>query len=266
MAVEPGVATNPSTGPPARPRVGWSAVARSLARPYRVTVPMAVLVSLVPVYLFLPELAGAGARGAPALAVDGMIPLVPAWALVYGALYAWLIVLPVLVVHDEGQVRRAARAYLSVWVTAYVCFVAYPTAAPRPDEVAGEGFAAWGLRTLYASDPPYNCFPSLHVAHSFVSALVCARVSRGVGVAAAAGASLVGASTLFTRQHYVLDVVAGALLAWVACAVFLRGSRREGLPELERRLAPVLAAALLGAVALGVAGFWVVYRLGLRPA
>src|SRR5688572_4885452 len=114
MAVEPAVALEPSTGPPAPDHPGWRAVARSLARPYRVTAPMVVLVSLVPLYLFIPELAAGGARRAPALALDGVIPLVPAWALVYGALYAWLIVLPVLVVHDEGQIRRAARAYLSV--------------------------------------------------------------------------------------------------------------------------------------------------------
>jgi hypothetical protein len=46
-----------------------------------------------------------------------------------------------------------------------------------------------GLRFLYSSDPPYNCFPSLHAAHSFVSALTCYRVHRGVGIAAVLGAS-----------------------------------------------------------------------------
>lgn len=37
-----------------------------------------------------------------------------------------------------------------------------------------------GLRALYSPDPPYNCFTSLHVAHSFVSALTSYRVHRSL--------------------------------------------------------------------------------------
>ena len=63
------------------------------------------------------------------------------------------------------------------------------------------------------------CSPTWHVAHSFVSALSCWRVHRGVAVAAVLCASLVGVSTLFTKQHYVLDVMAGIVLALIAYAV-----------------------------------------------
>src|SRR5262249_45830980 len=148
------------------------------------------------------------------------------------------------------QIRRSVLAYLMVWIVAYVCFLAYPTVASRPAKVIGEGFVAWGLRFLYSADPPYNCFPSLHVAHSFVSALTCWRVHRGVGIAAALGASLVGVSTLFTKQHYVLDVVAGMFLATAAYVVFLRSYPRAAIPELDRRLAPVLTLGLIGSLGL----------------
>ena len=132
------------------------------------------------------------------------------------------------------------------------------TMAPRPASVMGEGFVVWGLRFLYSSDPPYNCFPSLHVAHSFVSALACYRVHRGVGLGAATCASLVAVSTLFTKQHYIADVIAGILLAFVAYAIFLRKYPRERIAELDQRLAPVLALGTLGLVGLGYACFWVV--------
>ena len=72
-------------------------------------------------------------------------------------------------------------------------------------------------------------------------------------------ASLVGLSTLFTKQHYVLDVIAGIVLAYLAYFVFLRGHPREAIPELDRRVAPVLALWLIGVVGLVVAGSWVVY-------
>ena len=93
----------------------------------------------------------------------------------------------------------------------------------------------------YESDIRYNCFPSLHVAQCFIAALVCHRVHRGVGAVAGAWAGLVALSTLFTKQHYVLDVVGGVALAGVAWLFFVRGCPPDAVPERERRLAPALA-------------------------
>jgi membrane-associated phospholipid phosphatase len=234
-------------------------VAQSLARPYRVTLPMVLLVALVPFYIFIPELLPRQTRHVPALALDRAIPLIPMWALVYGALYVFLILLPIFVVRQDEPIRRTVYAYLLIWLTAYVFFAVYPTAAPRPARVIGEGFAVWGLRALYSSDPPYNCFPSLHVAHSFVSALACARVHRTLAVVATVCATLVALSTLFTKQHYILDVIAGMLLALAAWAIFLRKAPQEPIPSFDRRVAPALALCIAGLVLLGLAGSWLAY-------
>jgi membrane-associated phospholipid phosphatase len=222
---------------------------------------MIVLVALVPFYIFIPGVVPGRPLHVPELPLDRALPLQPAWAIVYGSLYPFLILLPVFVVREKEHIRRAVSAYLMVWIAAYACFLVYPTVAPRPTEVIGQGFPAWGLRFLYAADPPYNCFPSLHVAHSFVSALACYRVHRELGITAALGASLVAVSTLYSKQHYLLDVIAGIFLASVAYVVFLRSYPRDHIPELDRRLAPVFALLTLGIVGLGVACFWVVYQL-----
>jgi membrane-associated phospholipid phosphatase len=255
---------DPSPSTSDRTRVTWGTVKRALTRPYPVTVPMILLVSLVPFYLVIAGRARGGAVHAPALALDRLLPLAPTWALVYGALYLFLIVLPVFVIQQEELIRRTVWAYLTVWMVSYACFLLYPTFAPRPDRVLGSGFAVWGLRFLYDADPPYNCFPSLHVAHSFVSALACARVHRTLGGVAISCASLVAISTLFTKQHYVADVLAGMFLALAACAVFLRHHAPENTPELQRRLAPVLALCVGGLVGLVFVCFWVAYRLTAR--
>ena len=235
-------------------------VRQSLARPYRVPFSMVFLVSLVPLYIFIPELFPPATRYRPELALDRALPLVPAWALIYGALYLFLIVLPILVVRQDELIRRTVYAYLLIWITAYLFFfVLYPTEAPRPPLVVGEGFAVWGLAALYGSDPPYNCFPSLHVAHSFVSAFAAHRVHRSLGIVAAIFATLVALSTLFTKQHYVVDVIAGVLLALVAHVIFLARYPRERIPELDRRVAPSLAFCILGVVLLAVIGSWIAY-------
>lgn len=225
----------------ARPRISkrtpaftafdWGMVTRSLARPYRVPVSMVLLFALVPFSALIPEFLPPRTRHVPELALDRALPLVPSWAIVYGARYLFLILLPICVVRQDELIRRTVYAYRLIWITAYVfVFVVYPTAAPRPDKESGEGFAVWGLRVLYSSDPPYTCLPSLHVAHSFVSALACSRVHRRLGIIAMIGATLVAFSTLFTKQHYVLDLVAGVFLAFVAYG-------RRGAPT--RSLTPV---------------------------
>jgi membrane-associated phospholipid phosphatase len=222
---------------------------------------MVAFVSLIPLYIFIAEAVRGRTLHVPELPLDRLVPLQPAWALVYGALYLFVILLPVFLVCREEHIRRTVFAYLMVWITSYVCFLVYPTMAPRPAEVAGDGFIVWGLRFLYKADPPFNCFPSLHVAHSFVSALTCYRVHRGVGLAAGISASLIAVSTLFTKQHYVLDVIAGTLLALVAHLVFLRGYRGEDIREAERRVAPALALGIAGIVGVGITCFWIVYRM-----
>ena len=110
-------------------------------------------------------------------------------------------------------------------------------------------------------DPPYNCFPSLHVAHSFVSALTCLRVHRGVGIVALISASLVALSTLFTKQHYVLDVIAGVLMAVAAYAIFLRSQAREQVPSLDSQAAPIFAWGIIGCSGIGIGLYWIAYQL-----
>jgi membrane-associated phospholipid phosphatase len=94
------------------------------------------------------------------------------------------------------------------------------------------------------------------VAHSFVSALAAGRVHRRLGVIAVACAALVAVSTLLTKQHYVVDVLAGIALAAAAFNLFLRRAPLGGPADLDRRAAPALAACVAAIVATGFAGFW----------
>lgn len=235
-----------------------------MTRPQPVTLPMVALFSIIPLYLYIGFLVQDRTLHVPELALDRALPLEPAWSLVYGSLLLAAF-LPVFVVHQQELVRRTINAFLAIWLFSFACFLVYPTVGSRPEEYAGEGFAAWGLRLIYSSDHRYNCFPSLHVAQCFLAALACYRVHRGVGGAACVWALLVGVSTLFTKQHYVLDAIAGAVIGCVAYAVFLRSYPHESVPELERRLAPALALGAVGLYSLFVGVLWFLYLIGVEP-
>jgi membrane-associated phospholipid phosphatase len=218
------------------------------------------LVSLIPVYFGIGAMTLGRPLHTPMTALDRIVPLEPAWMLVYASMYVFAF-LPLLVVRDGELFHRAARAYVTVLVVAYAGFIMYPTVGPKPDAVIGTGFAAWSLQLQYSLDWPYNCFPSLHVAHSFVSALTSYRVHRGVGWAALLWAFLIGISTLFTKQHYAVDVVGGALAAYVAYVLFLRGYPREAVDATDGRLAPRRALGFVAIFGLLIAGLWAAYSL-----
>lgn len=94
-----------------------------------------------------------------------------------------------------------------------------------------------------------------------MSALTCSRVHRGVGAGAGLWAALIGVSTLYVKQHYVADAIAGALAAYLAYVLFLRSYPRQAVAESDRRQAPVRALGAIGIFAIMVAGFWVAYQI-----
>jgi membrane-associated phospholipid phosphatase len=231
----------------------WGNVRAALTRQYRVPPSMILLMGMVPLYIFIAGWAREAGGIKPHTFIDDLFPVILFWSLVYGTLYLFLILLPVLIIQEERLLRATFRAYVVVWAISYAVFILFPSEAPRPSVVDGEGFSAWGLRFLYQADPPHNVFPSLHVAHTVISALACHRVHRGLGKVAAGCVFLVALSTLFTKQHYVLDVAAGVALALLVGGAFMRGFSADHTAKEHRLVAPGLAvfcAGLVGAITL----------------
>ena len=88
-------------------------VVESLTRPYPVRAPMVVLVVLVRFYIFIAQLMPGRTLHVPEIAFDRLLPLQPGWALVYGSLYLFLIVVPVFLVRQDET--SAAPCSLTSW-------------------------------------------------------------------------------------------------------------------------------------------------------
>jgi membrane-associated phospholipid phosphatase len=145
--------------------------------------------------------------------LDRLIPLVPAWAYVYGAIYS-VAVVPLFIVRDARVLRRVALGFMAINLLAGLVFLAFPTRMERPEWVGLPvgSFTQWSMGLIYALDPPVNCLPSLHVANAFYVGSVARSFDRRVGRFMFALAFLIAFSTLLVKQHYLLDVVSGALL------------------------------------------------------
>jgi membrane-associated phospholipid phosphatase len=193
------------------------------------------------------------------------MPLSPRWIFVYASLYVCAFLLPLLVVRGRALARQSFKAYLFVMLVSYAGFLLYPTVAPRDETLRVRDFADWLLQLFYDLDQPYGCFPSLHVAYSFVGAFACLRMDRVVGFTALVWATLIAAATIYTKQHYAIDAVAGIVIAIAAAAIYLRRPSGHDTPTEDRLLAPGRALFAVAAYLAAVGVFWVAYQLGLGP-
>jgi membrane-associated phospholipid phosphatase len=191
--------------------------------------------------------------------VDTAVPLTPEWVFAY-ATNLFLAALPIGVVKDISLLRRVVAAYLLVEGVALVLFVAMPVQMfLRPELIPGEDFAAWALNFCYFIDPPVNCFPSLHVANATLGALICWKMDKLVGGVAVVLATLVCISILTVKQHFLMDGVAGFVLAHVAYAAFLAPVDLTKIPaQLQRysRIPSLITACLYGLMMLAAYGLY----------
>lgn len=160
------------------------------------------------------------ARSAPVLSVDGWIPFQPAWAVMYQSVFI-VHTLALWLPRDPERVKHYARNVAFAFACAAGVFWFYPTLSPRPAE-PGSPLYHWLISGV---DGPRNAVPSLHAAMGLLALATlfghfrACRVSLWWRVALALWWIALLYSTLATRQHRVLDLLAGTCLGLIAFAL-----------------------------------------------
>jgi membrane-associated phospholipid phosphatase len=201
-------------------------------------------------------------------AVDDAIPFLP-WT-VY--LYSWVytsMLYPLFVVRDEELFRRTAIAFALTIAGSMVCFVAFPVTSIglRPDvgTLDATRFDHWAVLLTYWVDPPFNLFPSMHLAAALVAGMCTWKARVLFGIYAFAVAAAVGVSILTMKQHYLADGIGAIALAVAIWALVLRTYDPRSMSRHQRAF-PWQGAALYFAFhATFYAAFYVAFRLGAAP-
>jgi membrane-associated phospholipid phosphatase len=154
--------------------------------------------------------------------LDDAIPFWPWTAWCYLPFYAAIFIMAIGGVRHRVLFDRTARSVLLVMFVGALCHSFIGAEFPRPVLHApfpglSETFMAW----VQSVDPPGNVFPSLHVAHTTMLALLLRRDRPRLGAVALVMATLLALSTMTTKQHFVADVVSGYLLAFVGAGFAL---------------------------------------------
>jgi membrane-associated phospholipid phosphatase len=169
-------------------------------------------------YAFFPQ------RAVPETALDRAVPFQPEpWAWVYLSQYIFTGMLPLLLTSRES-IRRYVVSLTLMSASGFAVFLFFPTPGPRPAEVGGNLAMNW----IAMADGTLNAFPSLHAAFIVCMSVLAWRMfgrshPRRVVLVSVLWGGAILFSTLATKQHYALDLLAGALLGWLADSLAWRG-------------------------------------------
>ena len=157
-----------------------------------------------------------------ALPVDSTIPLIP-WTIViyYGCFLHWGLHYICVAKLGNRNTRQFYAADFLIKSVSFLFFLCLPTVMHRP-EVTGTGFWNDAIRFLYWMDKPYNLFPSIHCSVSWlcwISVRKNTQVPKWYRYFALIAAIAVCLSTLTTRQHVLVDIAGGLLVAEVCWAL-----------------------------------------------
>lgn len=168
--------------------------------------------------------------------LDRLLPFWPPSAAVYLGCYLFWVLNYILIARQEKkEVCRFFSADFISRVVCLACFLWFPTTNCRP-AVEADGFWNRVMLFIYAADAPDNLFPSIHCLVSWFC-YIGIRGKKEIPVwyqgASFFMAALVCISTLLTKQHVIIDVIGGVLLAELC---FLLGKKPAVYGTYERLL------------------------------
>ena len=155
---------------------------------------------------------------------ENAIPFAPEWVTVYTATFIfWLLGLAVCMTRER---ELCFRMFSGIYIAELICavfFVAMPTVIVRPEATGGVYYDRL-LAQLYAADQPTNLFPSMHCMFAYMvfRGFMIAKLDKPVIIGSGLFAALVCASTVFVKQHFLLDTLAGIILGEVAVTLSLK--------------------------------------------
>lgn len=148
--------------------------------------------------------------------LEEKIPFLPWTILIYWGCYLFWIANYAIGCRRE---RKEAFCFMGADILAkfvcLICFFAFPTTNVRP---VIEGHSIWEelMRLLYRVDAADNLFPSIHCLTSWLCVIAVRgnpKIPKWYRAVSVLIALSICVSTLTTKQHVTVDVLAGVLLA-----------------------------------------------------
>ncbi len=173
---------------------------------------------------------------------EDAIPFAPEWVTVYTATFIFWVLGLVMCMCQEREL--CFRMFTGIYIAELICavfFIALPTVIDRPD-AAGSLYYDRLLAQLYAADQPTNLFPSMHCMFAYMvfRGFMIAKLDKPVVIGSGLFAALVCASTVFVKQHFLLDTFAGIILGEVAVTLSLKTDAWKLMDKIHYKLLQIV--------------------------
>ncbi len=145
--------------------------------------------------------------------LDAAIPFIPWTWWIYFPGYLLGLLIAVLALRDMRIFYRILVTVLFADLVCVAIFFVFPSTFPRPTN-PGPGLTGEAIRWFWSIDPPNNTFPSSHVAMSVLAALAMWKDKNRLRLANYLLTTGVAVTVLTTKQHYLLDVLGGFVVAF----------------------------------------------------
>lgn len=154
--------------------------------------------------------------------LDNIIPLRTEWIIIYVLAYLqWAVGLIAVARERKGICYHVLGGELIAKFFCLICFVFLPVTITRP-EIAGNAPWDYLTRLIYSIDTPDCLCPSLHCLESYIcfrGATLSEKLPRWFAVVMGIFTLLVFASTVFVKQHYVVDILAGVVVGEIGLQI-----------------------------------------------
>ena len=169
------------------------------------------------IHLFTPRLL-------PFSWIDSIVPFMPNSVWIYISEYIFF---PVVYItcKDMVNLNKYFYSFLILQVVSVLIFWIWPTTYPRelfplPDDL--NSLTHFVFSSLRETDTPANCCPSLHVSSVYLSAFLFLDDQKKKFPFFFIWGTAIAFSTLTTKQHYLVDVISGFLMALATYWIFHR--------------------------------------------
>lgn len=161
--------------------------------------------------------------------INDAIPFIPEMVIFYRFLFYGMAILTMLyfafVEYKKGYALGWSLVIISaIAVLIYIMFPVstYQWRLTYIPQLNLNNFWQAQVYDIYMTDTPFNCFPSLHAAVSTICLYTWYEYSKArpspttkiVAIVAFVIATGVILSTMFIKQHYIVDEIAGIVLVW----------------------------------------------------
>lgn len=175
--------------------------------------------------------------------LDDVIPFCEYFVIFYYLWYPFMGAVGIWLIFEDGDKFRRYMWFIAIGFSASVVFMAlFPNGQNlRPESFAHDNIFTRMVGAMYKIDTNTNVLPSLHVVGAFAAyfGLCDSRLGKKVwlNISGLVLALLITASTVFIKQHSMLDVYAGFAVAAVLYVLVYVVIKRAQKKHREKQLA-----------------------------